>query len=271
MDKEITVIKLGGSLLTDKSTPYKLRDNIGDIGRELRECMDTDLIESLVLIHGVGSFGHPPVLEHELYKGFKDESQLIYLTKTQNIVNNYRLTLAKNLHDAGIPVNLMHPSSMVLGEKMAVKDYNFKSLKGFLSLGMIPFLGGDLMYDDVMGFSVCSGDQLAVVISKELGAKRLIYATDVEGVFTEDPKSNPNANAINEININTLEGLIQNMKESGTLDASGRMVGKLNSILKAKALITNGLEVSILSMMKSGTLKAFLSGNSSLGTKFIYK
>ena len=30
-DKKITILKLGGSLLTEKSTPYKVRENILDI------------------------------------------------------------------------------------------------------------------------------------------------------------------------------------------------------------------------------------------------
>ena len=55
-NKKITVLKLGGSLLTDKSTPCKVRNRILDsVASELKECFNSGLIESLVLIHGVGS------------------------------------------------------------------------------------------------------------------------------------------------------------------------------------------------------------------------
>jgi len=71
MGKELTVIKLGGSLLTDKSKPYTARKSvIASAARELKECIEEGLIESLIIVHGVGSFGHPPVLEYKLYKGF---------------------------------------------------------------------------------------------------------------------------------------------------------------------------------------------------------
>ncbi len=77
MTQELTVLKLGGALITDKSQPYSVRtDILNSAAREIRECMDEGLIESLVLVQGVGSFGHPPVLEYKLYKGYLGPEQL---------------------------------------------------------------------------------------------------------------------------------------------------------------------------------------------------
>jgi len=272
MKKKITVLKLGGSLLTDKSVKYKLRDDtLNKIAYEIKECIDLRLIEELVIIHGVGSYGHPPVLKYNLHKGFKNQDQLIYLSKTQYKVNSYRSMITKSFLDLEIPVNLIHASSMVIGKNMKITDYFFKSLIGYLSLGMVPLIGGDMMYDDNMGFSVCGGDQLAIIISREIGANHLIFATDVSGIYDKDPKKDPNALLLKEININEIEQIMERMDESNKSDASGRMKGKILSLISAKDLIKNGLEVSIISMMKSGTLKKYLKGQDIDATKVFFK
>lgn len=272
MKKKITILKLGGSLLTDKSTPYKLReDKLNSVAHEIRECIDLGLIEELVIIHGVGSYGHPPVLNFNLHRGFKSADQLIHLSETQAIVNNYRNMIVKAFLEMGIPVNLMHASSILVGNKMRIVDYSFQALKGFLSLGMIPLIGGDMIFDETMGFSVCGGDQLAVILSRELKANQLIFATDVTGVYDKDPKKEMNAILLKNINVNEIEKLIEKIGETNKTDASGKMQGKLQSIISAKDLIEDGLQVSIISMMEYGNLQKYLEGHEIDATKIVFK
>jgi len=269
--EKILVFKLGGSLLTDKSTPYTLREDIiKAVAVEIKECIDLGLIKSLVIVHGVGSFGHPPVLKYNLHKGFRTKDQLISMSKTQQIVNELRKAIAITFTEEGVPINLMHASSMVVGSKMVITDHAFTSLKGFLSLGMVPLIGGDMMYDTSMGFSVCGGDQLAVIISRALHANQLLFATDVVGVFDKDPKLGEHAQLLREINVNEVEQLLSKTSDTAKTDASGKMRGKLRSLISIKDLIQEGLEVAILSMNKKGVLKNYLKGQESELTKIIY-
>jgi isopentenyl phosphate kinase len=272
MGKDITVIKLGGSLLTDKSKPYEARKSvIRSVIRELKTCIDEGLIESLVVVQGVGSYGHPPILEHGLHKGFKGPEQLIPLSKTQRIVNGFREMVAGEFHLAGLPVNLLHPSSMVVAEKMRILKYFLDPLKGYLSLGMVPLLGGDMLYDTAMGFSVGSGDQLAVLLARELNAKRLIFAMDVSGIYTGNPKTDPKASIIEEVNLNETDKVLARMGSSGTVDASGAIKGKLTSIAQVRDLVEAGLEVTLLSMMKQGNLLALLRGQTVTCTRVVVR
>ncbi len=270
MTKELTVIKLGGSLLTDKKNPYTYREDVlRSVSQEIGECIDEGLIESLILLHGVGSYGHPPVLEHSLHKGFLGPEQLLPLSKTQESVATLRHIIVKELQNAGIPICLMYPSSMIISEKMRVIDYFLEPLKGFVSVGMVPLLGGDILIDKIMGWSVGSGDQLAVIICQELGAKRLIFASDVSGIYDADPKLEEDASHIDTINLNDLDATLKRMGVSGIEDASGAMKGKLQSIVPAKPLIEKGLEVGLLSMMEYGTLKALLRSEECQCTRVI--
>jgi len=270
--KKITIVKLGGSILTDKSTPYQVREGILDsVALELSACINLGLIESLVLVHGVGSFGHPPVIEYKLYKGFQNADQLIYLSKTQYIVNKLRLMIVDSFIKVGIPVNLMFPSSMLLGNKGIISHSLTDALKGYLSLGMVPLLGGDMIYDEEIGFSVCGGDLLAVFLARELGANQLIFVSDVNGVYDMDPKIHPEALLIKEIEINETEIMTQEGEENNKRDITGQMTGKLSTIFSIRDLIQKGLKVAILSMMIPDTLKKFLEGTETLATRVVSK
>jgi isopentenyl phosphate kinase len=259
MSKDLTILKLGGSLLTDKEKPYTLRENIlNNVTKEIKSCLDGGLIGHIIILHGVGSFGHPPVLENKLHYGFRGPEQLEPLSKTQQIVNKFRLILVDAFQEAEIPVILMHPSSMVVSEKMRMKKYFLEPLKRFMKLGIIPLLGGDLVSDSEMGFSIGSADQLAVILAKELGARRLVFATDVEGIFLSDPKINLDAEIIEEIHIEDIPSILERIGEASKADASGKMKGKLSTLTPLEEEIKQGLQVSIISMMKPGNLKVLL-------------
>ena len=187
MNKKLTILKLGGSLLTDKSQPSTICNKIlKEIAQEIKKCIDLDLIEDLIIIHGVGSIGHPPVLEYKLHHGFKNPQQLIPLSKTQLTVNKFRNLIAEEFSNLGLPVNLLHCSSTCISEKMQIKEFLKEPIEGFLSLGMIPLLGGDMIFDRKMGFSVGSGDQIAKILAKDFKAGQLIFATDVNGIYARE-------------------------------------------------------------------------------------
>jgi hypothetical protein len=59
------------------------------------------------------------------------------------------------------------------------------------------------------------------------------------------------------------------MGESGMVDASGTMKGKLQSVTAAKTLIEKGLEVCLLSMLEKGNLKAFLKNKDCRCTRVV--
>ncbi len=59
------------------------------------------------------------------------------------------------------------------------------------------------------------------------------------------------------------------MGKAGVEDASGAMQGKVASIEPITDIIQKGLDVSILSMMKYGSLKAWLKGDTSNSTQIV--
>ncbi len=68
---DIVILKIGGSVLTDKNKISAPRPE--DIARMAREISDGKNTK-LVLIHGAGSFGHHQAKEYGLKDGLNDRS-----------------------------------------------------------------------------------------------------------------------------------------------------------------------------------------------------
>ena len=262
MTRKLTIIKLGGSLLTDKSIPYTANDEvITSVAKELKECIDLGLIEDLIIVHGVGSFGHVPVLKHKLHLGFQSPNQLIAMSQTQHEMNEYRLRLTKKMIENGIPVNLLHPSSFCTSVKMKITVSFLDAVKGYFSIGMVPLMGGDMIFDSKMGFSVGGGDQLMVLLAKQLSADNVLFVSDVDGVYSADPKQNENAEFFPKIHLDILHEIIEKTESSPLKDVSGAMKGKLQAILSLKEQISNGTKVCLLSMKTTGNLKSVMKNS----------
>src|SRR5271157_4577221 len=62
---ELVFLKLGGSLITDKTQPYTVRlDKLSALAKEIHSALFSTPNLRLVLGHGSGSFGHYAVKEH---------------------------------------------------------------------------------------------------------------------------------------------------------------------------------------------------------------
>jgi isopentenyl phosphate kinase len=267
--QSLTVVKLGGALLTDKQEPFTLRTALlQQVADELKGCLDSGLLGRLLLVHGVGSFGHPPVVQYKLHKGLQSPSQLIHLTYVQNCVLTLRQAIAEACHRAGLAVATILPSSCMTADSFVATTHFYDAITGFLDLGMIPLLGGDVLADRQMGFAVYSGDRLAVDLALHFGADRLIFATAVDGIYEQDPVQHPAAKRIEQLSLRALDTATTDLDRRQQIDASGAMAGKLEATQRAQEAIAAGLHVHVISMMQPGNLPALLSGQR-VGTQLV--
>lgn len=267
MAPQLTILKLGGALLTNKGTPNALRDiTLGHCAEEIAAAGEQGLIQRLILVHGVGSFGHPPVIAHELHRGYQGPEQLLPLSATQSNVMRLRLAIAEALEAAGVPACLMLPSSCMSGAGDSPRTRYFDAIAGFLDLGMVPLLGGDIVPDPEHGFRVYSGDVLAVELALHFQAQQLYFASTVDGVYERDPAEDPGARKVRRYR---LMGDSVDLDEHAAVDASGAMAGKLRALLPARDAMAGGLEVRIFSMRQEGRLLRLLEGAPGIGTEIL--
>ncbi|MEE1157487.1 MAG: isopentenyl phosphate kinase, partial [Methanobrevibacter sp.] len=68
------ILKIGGSILTNKDAPESEVDSVSlkRIASEIKRSLDNSSKE-LVIVHGAGSFGHPPAKKYRIGEAFDRE------------------------------------------------------------------------------------------------------------------------------------------------------------------------------------------------------
>ncbi len=107
-------------------------------------------------------------------------------------------------------------------------------------------------------------DQLAALVSGMIEADRLVILSDVEGLYTADPRTDPGAELIRVVQEITPE-FIAMAGGSGSAVGTGGMYSK---VLAAKKAVSHGTRVHIISGKERGLLASVLAGNRE-GTEFI--
>lgn len=262
MGNQITpvVLKLGGSVISAKGKP-STPDNEA-ISRLAGEIAASN-VNSLIIVHGGGSFGHPTAYAYKIKEGYKDTSQLIGFSKTHQsmtILNNLVIDalIMKNL-----PVVAMQPSSYIITENGRIKNPDFTSIEKMLDLCLIPVLYGDVVFDSKLVFTILSGDQLASVLSSYFHAKKIILGVDVDGLYTSDPKIYPAAKLLNEVTLDELKTLLSEIGTSDFTDVTGGMYGKMVEMISA---LEKGAEVIVVNAGMPGRIFRALRGMDVLGT-----
>lgn len=258
------ILKIGGSVITKKEKAM-IADlkTIKRIAREIREALDESHNLKLVLVHGGGSFGHSVAAEYNVHLGFKSGSQILGFAKTIQAMRKLNLIFVEELHNVGLPAIPIQPSAISTQEDNKLSKMFTETLEFALNLGCIPVLWGDAVFDEKQGYSILSGDQIVPFLAQKLGSKRVIFGTNVDGVFDSDPNTNKNAKLIPLITPDNIEKTLRNISGSKTTDVTGGMRRK---VLELLPLVERGIQVEILNAKKEGHILKSLLGNKALGT-----
>ena len=112
-----------------------------------------------------------------------------------------------------------------------------------ISMSLVPVLYGDSVLDEEQGFSILSGDQLMATLAIVFESKRIIIGVDVDGLYDDDPKVNPNAELFRRISLRELKAFLGKIGKSTTVDVTGGMFGKMFELIPA---LEEGVEVEIV-------------------------
>jgi len=254
----LIVIKLGGAAITDKSRPSVInRKTIESAARVLADHRD------YILVHGAGSFGHIPVNKYNLVGVIRSRRQLIGYAKTKASLLKLENELISILAKEHIPIAPVAASSSLIADRGRIISRNYDPIASMLKLGLVPCIGGDLIQDISLGVSVVSGDQIAVDLAKAFNAHRIIFGTDVDGLFTANPRLDHKAKLISVLNSAELRKWTKRAGPASVPDASGGMKGKLTEIQPA---VRAGIQVTIINLKNPQRLRKAVEGKPVKGT-----
>lgn len=254
----LIILKLGGSVITykDSKAPKVNHGNLNRIAKEIKSGFNSNKMK-LILVTGAGSFGHQIVKRTGIDKGIVNSKQLLDFAETQRLQNELNCIVTKALIERGLPaIPCQASSSAVMGSGKLVK-MDVDVINGLLDIGMIPVLYGVPAYDEKQGCSILSGDQIAPYLARKMKAKRIIHATDVDGVFTADPKRNKNTKLIPEITRKNFNVIRKYLTGSTATDVTGGMLRKVSEL--------KGVESQIINALVPGNISRSLKGEK-LGT-----
>jgi isopentenyl phosphate kinase len=214
---EKILLKLGGSVITDKAADGIIRS---DAIEWIAETIAGHKGNSLVIVHGAGSCGHPEASRFHVKSGVSVRNREgIYITHMAVRRLNDHIVMA--LRNAGVEAVGVQPLSACVADGGRLVSCECRHLECMLGLGIVPVLHGDMVMDCSRGASVISGDQLVRVLSTSLGIRRVGLATDVAGVLRD-------GQVLHEIRPAMMATL--SLGESGHTDVTGGMRGKVKEL-----------------------------------------
>jgi len=245
------VIKIGGSVITDKSKKSYFKQKV--MKRLAFELKNSN--KEIVLVHGAGSFGHVLAKQYNLNDGFKNSSQLKGFSVTHAMVQQLNSLVLKELHEVGVLAVSIPPHAFLKLNNHKPISSDFNIFKEYLKLGFTPVTFGDVVLDETLSFSICSGDLLLQMLADWLKPDKIIFVIDEDGLYTSNPKIDKNAEFIRKANIDELENLTT--KPDAHDDVTKGMQGKIETI---KNIANLGIDTILLNGNVDNRLYDILTG-----------
>jgi isopentenyl phosphate kinase len=154
---------------------------------------------------------------------------------------------------AGLSPYGIPPSVLTTGHKPIVEK--IKEVYAMAQSKLIPVTFGDIVYVEGAKYSILSGDALMTILARVLRPLRIIFATNVDGVY----KDSVSKEIVREIQVVDQRESIEFFKTSG-IDATGGMQRKVTEAFKIAShgidvLMINGLVPERIIEAVEGTLK----------------
>lgn len=251
------VVKVGTSTLTHSTGKL----NLWRIEKLVRELADLSNQGKEIILVTSGAVGAGMDL-----LGLKERPKTIPEKQAAAAVGQGRLmhTYEKFFSEHGQVV-----AQVLLTREDSVKRTRYTNCRNtlltLLKMGVIPIINeNDAVAIDEL--KIGDNDTLSAMVASIVDADVLIILSDIEGVYTDNPQSNPEATLIGEIGDITpeIEALAGG---AGSLRGTGGMYTKIQA---GKIAVNSGVSMVIASGLTDGVLRDVLSG-ATVGTIFLSK
>lgn len=131
------------------------------------------------------------------------------------------------------------------------------TVKQFLANDIVPVVYGECIIG-AGNVIVVSTERIFELLAREISPRRIVLLTDVNGVYTCDPKKCKDASLIKRITRDTFEEVLLLLKQGAMDDATGSMFGKVQ--VAGKLAFELGVEVVITSGLNTKSALEAITG-----------
>ncbi|XP_033762287.1 isopentenyl phosphate kinase-like isoform X2 [Pecten maximus] len=247
------VVKFGGSAITDKSRLETLKeDNLKLAVDVIRKCVERGL--RCVVVHGAGSFGHHHAKEYEVNNGVKglpeevkrrrygmcltriSVTKVMCLTRisvtkvmclTRISVTKLNHLVVRSLVENDVNAIGLPAAGFWVTDTGKISRHGVTGIMELLDNGFVPVLHGDCVLDISKGCHILSGDVIIKTLCKEHLVNRVVFLSDVTGVY-DKPPSETDAKHISKICVGENGKIMADISTtSSPYDVTGGMLLKI--------------------------------------------
>ena len=259
-DKKRIVIKIGSSSLMHNETG---RLNLGKIEKLVRTIVDIKnsgkdvvLVSSGAIAVGRMAIGLNEPHELPVKQACAAIGQAKLMMVYQKIFAEYSTTAAQ----------VLMTKATVMNDKSRRNAQN--TFNELLNLGAVPIVNEN---DTVSTYEIKQvqtfgdNDRLSAIVTSIIDADLLILLSDIDGLYTDDPNSNPDARFINQVDV--IDDKLLNMGKSTS--GSGVGTGGMATKLKAAGIaVSSGADMVIANGNDIDNIAKIMSG-ADVGTLFV--
>jgi glutamate 5-kinase len=255
-DKRRIVVKIGSSSLTHRETGKidfyyleKFVRQIVDLKNSGREVL---IVTSGAIAVGISELGlhhKPESIEEKQAVAAVGQSALMMIY--QKLFSEYNQNVGQVLLTKDI---IDRPDR---------KENAVNTLNALLKLGVIPIVNeNDTVSTEEIEFG--DNDTLSALVAGIVGADLVILLSDINGLYNDNPKNNPDAKLINKVYSidNEVEGMASG---AGSLVGTGGMITKIHAAKIAKSY---GIYLIIANSKTDNIIHRIMTG-ADVGTIFI--
>lgn len=243
MKKELVLVKLGGSLITDKSKAETPRDGeIMRLAKEIREARAEGNLDAIVG-HGGGSFPHRPASQYKTAQGYFGQKSATGIAVVQDAAARLNRIVVKALIDAGEDAMSFQPSACMISKDGQVAEGFLRPMQIALGYGILPVPYGDVAFDLGQGCRILSTEMILEYAASKMPASRIVIAANEDGVWKDFPARKE---IIGEITPKNFSQVRKHLGGSADIDVTGGMLHKVERMLalakktKVPVIIVNG-------------------------------
>lgn len=232
--KELVFIKLGGSLITAKDQAFEVQlDVISRLMTELSVFLIQNPDTRVILGHGSGSFGHSVASRYGTRDGLNNELDWQGYQEVWRAARDlHDIVLACGLQfDFPLPLISFPPSSSITASNRQITTWNLEPMTAATDNGLIPVIYGDVVFDDVLGGTILSTEELFIDLASVFKPERVLLFCKTDGVFADYPNCQ---NLLPHITAATV--LPKALGNSESPDVTGGMLEKVRHMQKLCAL-----------------------------------
>lgn len=260
--QSITLIKLGGSIVTNKDIPMSLREDVLTSLIDDIEKAYIELDELFVIGHGSGSYAHVPAHEYKTMRGFVNQDSRFGMAVVQDSAARLNRIVVHECIRHHLPAVSLYPSNSLVTRNRVADTFCTAILEQYLESGLIPVTCGDVIADRAQGCTIWSTEEVLAFFAQEfvmkgMKVKQIIHVTEVPGFLDQSGQ------LVSKITPDTWHEQRKAITRTKGFDVTGGMSLKIEESLK---LLDFGIESKIISGLEKGNLYKTLTSKNWVGT-----